>query len=112
MLRFDPASRLWIGDCRESGVKGRVAVTDLVVSEDVGRVPGVLADVGDSLSVGDPSQAGGQFSPSLIAAMWVSNEVLPQLNQAHADQIYAAGEATHQHHQAVMAVDESGARVV
>lgn len=64
--------------------RGGFAMTDLVVSEDVGRVPGVLVDVGDSLSAGDLSHTEGRQSPSLVAALWVTNEVLPQLNQANA----------------------------
>lgn len=87
-------------------------MTDLVVSEDVGRVPGVLVDVGDSLSAGDLSQTEGRLSPSLVAALWVTNEVLPRLNQASADHIYSAGEGTHQHHRAVTAVDEAGVKYV
>ncbi|MEZ0366129.1 hypothetical protein ACAG26_20855 [Mycobacterium sp. pUA109] len=87
-------------------------MTDLVVSEDVGRVPGVLVDVGDSLSAGDLSQMEGRQSPSLVAALWVANEVLAQLNQANADHIYSAGDATHQHHRAVTAADEAGVTYV
>ena len=87
-------------------------MTDLVVSEDVGRVPGVLVDVGDSLSAGDLAQTGGKLSPSLVAALWVSNEVLPQLNQANADHIYTAGDATHRHHRAVTDLDQSGVQYV
>lgn len=96
----------------EPEVEGRFAMSDLVVSEDVGKVPGVLVDVGDSLSAGDLPQTDGRQSPSLVAALWVSTEVLPQLNQTHADHIYAAGDATHKHHWAVTAADDAGVTYV
>lgn len=86
-------------------------MTDLTVSEDVGKVPGVLVDVGDSLSAGDLPPPEGR-SPSLVAALWVATEVLPQLNQTNADHIYSAGDATHEHHRAVTAVDEGGVTYV
>lgn len=87
-------------------------MTDLVVGEDVGKVPGALVDVGDSLAAGDLPQTDGRQSPSLIAALWVSNEVLPQLNQTNADHIYSTGDATHVHHRAVTSADEAGVTYV
>ncbi|BBY99985.1 hypothetical protein MFAL_34520 [Mycolicibacterium fallax] len=91
---------------------GVLIVTDLVVSEDVGRIPGVLVDVGDSLAAEELAADGHRLSPSLVAALWVTNEVLPQLNQASASRIYAAGDATNVHHRSVTALDESGVQIV
>ncbi|MCB9441112.1 MAG: hypothetical protein H6523_12800 [Mycolicibacterium sp.] len=87
-------------------------MSDLVVSSEVGRIPGVLVEVGDSLTAGTAIDHEHKLSPSLIAALWVSNVVLPGLSQASADQIYAVSDVTNQHHRNITGLDEAGAQLV
>ena len=84
----------------------------LVVSAEVSRVPGALVDVGDSLVSQDHGHSPGELSPSLAAALWVSTEVLPQLDRASAQQIYNAGDATGLHYRTITAVDQAGTQNV
>lgn len=84
-------------------------MTDLVISEDVGKVPAALSNVGDSLSSVDMSQlSAGWQSPSLVAALWVTNDVLPQLNSTHATRIYTVGSSTDQAHRSLVNADQQG----